>query len=240
MTDLLRRSAATLRRRSAATEWMDTERVAPEDFAACLADLAAVNTVTLARLPTLGFLRRAVRRAGGGRALRVLDVGCGEGDMLRRVHRWAARAGHAVSLTGIDLTPRGIAAARAATPERLGIEYRVADAFGPGLDGFDVIISSLFTHHLDDDQVVDFLRMMEGRAALGWFVNDLHRDALAYHGFRALSALAGWHRFVRHDGPVSVARSFRRADWTALLARAGVPGAVRWHLPYRYCVTRLR
>ena len=218
---------------------MDTEAVSAADFAACLADLAAVNTVTLARLPTLGFMGRAVRRAGG-RRLRVLDVGCGEGDMLRRVHRWAVRGGHSVALTGIDLNPLGIAAARAATPEEVPIEFRVGDAFGPGLEGFDVVLSSLFTHHLSDDQVVAFLRMMERVAAVGWFVNDLHRDRVAYHGFRVLARLAGWHRFVRHDGPVSVARSFRRADWVGLLARAGVPGGVRWQVPYRYCVSRLK
>ncbi len=218
---------------------MDTEAVSEADFAACLADLATVNTVTLARLPTLGFVARVARRAPG-RTLRVLDVGCGEGDMLRRLHRWSRRTGHALSLVGIDLNPAGIAAARAATPAGVLIEYRVADAFAPDLGAFDLVISSLFTHHLPDEKVVEFIRAMERTAALGWFVNDLHRDRLAYHGFQALSALAGWHRFVRHDGPVSVARSFRRADWTALLARAGVSATVRWHLPYRFCVTRFR
>ena len=220
---------------------MDTEPVTPGDFAACLADLAAVNTVTLARLPTLGFMARAVRRARG-RPLRVLDVGCGEGDMLRRLHRWARRGGHPVELVGLDLNPLGIQAARAATPDDVPIEFRCADAFDPGLERFDVVLSALFTHHLGDDQVVAFLRLMEERATLGWFVNDLHRHPAAYHGFRALSGLAGWHRFVRHDGPVSVARSFRRADWQALLGRAGLAGAasVRWHVPFRFCVTRLR
>lgn len=220
---------------------MDGEAVSPGDLAACLADLARVNTVTLARLPTLAFVRRAVRHAGPRfRPLRVLDVGCGEGDMLRRLHRWAARTGHDLALSGIDLNPLGIRAARAATPRSTGIEFRVADAFGPGLDGFDVVISSLFTHHLTDGGVVDFLRMMEGSAAVGWFINDLHRDRLAFHGFQTLSAVAGWHRFVRHDGPISVARSFRRADWNRLLASAGVPGQVRWHVPYRFCVSRFK
>ena len=220
---------------------MDTEAVSEADYAACLADLARVNSVTLARLPTLGFMARAVRRAPG-RRLRVLDVGCGEGDMLRRIHRWAARGDHALTLVGLDLNPLGIAAARAATPPDMGIEYRCADALDPALEPFDVILSSLFTHHLADDQVIAFLQMMERKAGLGWFVNDLHRDAFAYHGFRALSALAGWHRFVRHDGPVSVARAFVRRDWVRLLARAGLAGQaeLRWHLPFRWCVGRWR
>ena len=230
-----------MRERSHQSEWMDTEQVTPEDFAACLADLATVNTVTLARLPTLGFMRRIVR-SHPGRALRVLDVGCGEGDMLRRLCRWAARAGHSLELTGLDMNALGNQAAQAATPASMGIDYRTADIFAAGLGDYDVIISSLFTHHLSDRQVVDFLRVMEAHAGLGWFVNDLHRSTVAYHGFRALAATAGWHRFVQHDGAISVTRSFRRADWGALLAEAGLrdQAQVRWHLPFRYCVQRFK
>ena len=89
--------------------------------------------------------------------------------------------------------------------------------------------------------MVRFLRWMEASAVRGWFVNDLHRHALAYHGFRALSRLAGWHRFVQHDGPISVARAFRHRDWERLLDEAGLRGVaeVRWYTPFRLCVGRL-
>ena len=230
-----------LRRRSTATEWMDTEEVTPSDFAACLADLATVNTVTLARLPTVAFMRRIARRHPG-RTIRVLDVGCGEGDMLRRLQRWSVRAGVSLELTGLDLNPLGNEAARAATPPAMNIEYRTADVFGAGLGDYDVILSSLFTHHLTDTQVAAFLHVMETHARLGWLINDLHRHPLAYHGFRALSAAAGWHRFVRHDGPVSVARSFVRADWERLLHRALLSrvATIRWHVPFRLCISRFK
>lgn len=230
-----------LGRRSEAAEWMDAATQDPVDYAACLRDLAAVNTVTLARLPVLGFMSRAVRRAGG-RPLRVLDVACGEGDMLRRLARWARRGGHRLDLVGLDRSVPGIAAAWAATDAGAGIEYLVGDVFDGVPGPMDVVLSSLFTHHLSDDDVVRFLRWMETTASLGWFVNDLHRHPVAYHGFQMLSALAGWHPMVRHDGPISVARAFRRPEWVALLDRAGVADVaqVRWHPPFRFCVGRLR
>ena len=235
------KAGTSLAHRSARTERLDEDDVPPELVAACLSDLAAVNTVTLARLPTLGFMHRAVRRASG-KPLRVLDLGCGEGDMLRRLHRWSRRTGHRLDLTGLDASPSGIAAARAATPPEFPIEYRVADALDPAVADCDVVISSLFTHHLTDAMVVDVVRMMESKARIGWFINDLHRHVLAYHGFGLLSRLAGWHDIVRHDGMISVTRSFRRADWHDLLRRAGVGGqaSVRWHVPFRYCVTRFK
>lgn len=232
----------SLTQRSHEPEWMDTETVTPADFAACLADLAVVNTVTLARAPTVAFMRRVVRGLPPGAPLRVLDVGYGEGDMLRRIHRWGTRRGLRLELSGVDLNPWSAPAARAATPADMDIEYRTGNLFDLPPGGYDVVLSSLFTHHLGDDEVVRYLRWMEASAARGWFVNDLHRHWIAYHGFRALSTVAGWHRFVRHDGPLSVARSFRRAEWHALLRQAGLGGVaeVRWHVPFRFCVGRVR
>ncbi|MGI4811573.1 MAG: hypothetical protein ACRYF2_26155, partial [Janthinobacterium lividum] len=114
------------------------------------------------------------------------------------------------------------------------------DVFDEAPGSVDVIVSSLFTHHLSDAEVVRFLQWMERTARVGWFVNDLHRHPLAYHGFKALSGVARWHPMVRHDGPVSVSRAFTRRDWTRLLDQAGLQARVRWHLPFRYCVGRLK
>ncbi len=225
------------RTRSPASEWMDAPGIDQADLARCLDDLATVNSVTLARPPTVGFVRRAAR----GRAeLSVLDVGYGQGDMLRRLARWGRRRGIRLRLEGVDLSPASKAAAEAATPRWMRIDYRTGDVFDEPPGSVDVIVSSLFTHHLHDADVVRFLRWMEVTARVGWFVNDLHRHPLAYYGFGALAGIAGWHPMVRHDGPVSVARSFRRRDWARLLGEARLEARVRWHVPFRYCVGRLK
>jgi len=232
----------SFQQRSPQLEWMDTEVVSAADFAACLADLAVVNSVTLARPPTIAFMRRVARGMPAGAQLSVLDVGFGEGDMLRRIHRWGTRRGLRMALSGVDLNRWSTAAAEAATPPSMKIHYATQNLFDLSPGETDVVISSLFTHHLTDAQIVEFLVWMEARAQRGWFVNDLHRHPLAFHGFRLLSGVAGWHRFVQHDGLISVARSFRRRDWDALLKRAGLTGKamVRWHVPFRLCVSRIR
>jgi 2-polyprenyl-3-methyl-5-hydroxy-6-metoxy-1,4-benzoquinol methylase len=228
--------------RSSADEWMDAPGIDQANLARCLDDLAVVNSVTLARPPTMGFVRRVARlqRARGQSGLSVLDVGYGQGDMLRRIARWGARRGLSLQLSGVDLSPASKVAAEAATPDWMGITYRTRDVFDEAPASVDVIVSSLFTHHLSDAEVVRFLHWMERTARVGWFINDLHRHPLAYYGFKALSGVAGWHPMVRHDGPVSVARSFQRRDWVRLLAEAGLEARVRWHVPFRYCVGRLK
>jgi len=232
--------------RSPAAELMDTEAVDAEDFRRCLADLATVNRVTLAHRPTLGFLRRAVRRhPPGPGGIRVLDVAYGHGDMTRAIRRWCDRREIAATLSGVDLNPYSAVAARAATPESMRSDYRTGDVFDHAPDSRpDYIVSSLFTHHLPNADVVRFVQWMERTARLGWFVNDLHRHRLPYEGFRVLSRAMRWHRFVQHDGPVSITRAFVPQDWARLLAQAGVePGVeaeVRRVLPWRLCVARLR
>jgi hypothetical protein len=84
---------------------------------------------------------------------------------------------------------------------------------------------------------------MEKTSRLGWFINDLHRHWLPWRFFRIWSRLAGWHRFVRHDGPISIERAFTKADWRRLLAAAGIApsdATIAWWMPFRFCVARMR
>lgn len=232
-------------RRATAAEMMDAEQVPFEELRACLVDLARVNRLTLAHRPTLAFLERLVARGlPVGRPLEIVDVGSGHGDMLRRIDRWADRRGIAVSLTGVDLNPWSRRAAIEATPPGRPIQWVTADAFAyEPPRGIDVVVSSLFTHHLADPDVVRFLRWMEAEARRGWFVNDLHRHPVPYHVFGRFAKLARLHPFVQHDGPVSILRAFDWADWHRLLAAAGLamtPVEVRWWLPFRLTVGRLK
>ena len=222
-----------------------------EELRGCLRDLEVMNRLTMSYRPTLGFLRRVAERNPGryrGRELHVVDVGAGYGDMLRVVYRWARRRRVRLRLTGIDLNGRStrmaVEATRAAGVPEGAIEWRTGDAMTePAVASPDVVLSSLVTHHMRDDEVVRFVRWMEGSARLGWFVNDLERQRSAAVGFSALATLLRWHPFLHHDGPVSFRRGFRVEDWERLLRAAGVPvGAAKIakRFPARMCVERLR
>jgi SAM-dependent methyltransferase len=230
-------------------EWMD-EPCSYEDFRACLLDLAQVNRLTLAHRPTLDFLERlwhsgshvSKARHGALSALRIVDVGCGGGDMLRRIERWAAAKQIPVKLIGIDLNPYAARAAREFNAEGSSIEWITGDAFSY-TEPIDVVLSSLFTHHLSEQEIVRYLAWSEFVAQRGWFVNDLCREPLSYRLFGILAGAMRWHRFVRHDGPVSFRRSFREDDWQRMIAAAGIASASitleRW-TPARLCVEQIK
>jgi len=233
-------------RRADTAELMDAEDVPFADYNACLHDLERVNIFTMAYRPTLAWLD-ALRSAGRlplDRAISIVDVGCGRGDMLRRIRRWARRRRIEARLVGLDRDPRAALAAAAVTPAASDIDFVTADLFdwipqGP----VDLVVSSLFAHHLDDASLVRFLVWMETTARRGWFVNDLHRHNLPWRVFGLWSRVAGWHRFVQHDGPISIARAFTAADWRRLLGEADIlPGMaeVAWRMPFRMCVSRVK
>ena len=225
-----------LRSRSRDGEQMDDPALPAAAYDAVLADLGRVNAWTLAARPTLRFVARA---SHGRERFSLLDVGFGDGGMLRRIAAWAKRAGKSAELVGIDLNPKSEAVARAATPADMKIAWRTGDYRSEGR--FDLVVSSLVAHHMSDVELRDFLAWMEARATRGWLINDLHRHRLAYLGYPLLARLLRVHRIVREDGQLSIARAFRPAEWRALLADAGIQGArVVRRFPFRLCVERLR
>lgn len=222
------------------TEWMD-EPCSREVMRACLRDLERVNRWFLGYRPTLAWLQSLSFAQVAG-SVRIVDAGCGYGDTLRRVEQWARSRRLPVELVGLDLNPDIVAIAKEASGPASGIRWVAGNVFDTPVAGpVHLVISSLFTHHLSDAEVVRFLQWMEREAQMGWFINDLSRAPIPYHLFGWFARAVRLHPFVRHDGPVSFARAFQPQDWRRLCAAAGIAdGAyqIRSHTPARLCVSR--
>jgi SAM-dependent methyltransferase len=229
-----------LRYRAQLSEMMD-EPCSRDDLRACLRDLARLNRWFQGYRPLLRWLD-SFALASLPQPLRILDAGCGYGDALRIIEQWAARRHLAVALIGLDINPDSVAIAAEVSPAASRIQWVAEDIFdyAPAQPAH-LVISSLFTHHLLEADVVRFLDWMERNASLGWFINDLSRAAVPYHFLRIFTRLARLHRFVQHDAPVSVARAFVAEDWQRMCAEAGlVPRdfAIQEYKPARLCVAR--
>lgn len=211
-----------------------------EDFRGCLRSLEQINRWLLGYRPTLAWLKRLPHGLCG--PLHIVDVGSGGGDLLRQIAGWTRRRGIAVQLTGIDLNPYAARAAAESTPKELRIAWVTGNAleYRPEKP-VHIVVSSLMAHHLEDEEIVVLLRWMETTAKEGWFINDLERSEWSCRMFGWVERIAGWHWFVRHDGPVSFRRAFREQDWLRLLTAAGVPleaVTVEHWRPGRLCVGR--
>ena len=131
-------------------------------------------------------------------------------------------------VVSLDLNPRGLEYARETVP-------LVGDAFAlPFREGaFDVVMASLFFHHLKWDECVRVLREMWRVSRTRVIVNDLHRHRVAYASIRVLSGLLSKSIMVKNDGPVSVRRAFKPRELLNIAREAGVPGRVHRSFPYR-------
>ena len=228
-----------LDQRTIADEQMDAADIDPATYGAVLRDLAKINRWTFTAWPTLRYLDRAI---GIRKAFSLLDVGFGQGDMLRAIARWADKRGIQARLVGVDLNPMSTDVALAAAPADPRIEYRTGD-YADQPEAFDFIISSQVAHHMTDAQLDQFLRHMEANARAGWLVSDLHRHRFAHGGYPLLARLLGVHRIVREDGTLSIARSYRPREWPAILVRAGVDPAlvtIARRFPFRLTIERIR
>jgi len=230
-----------LSQRSTCPELMDTEAVSFEEFHECLRTLGIINTFTLAYRPTLRWFERMTAGAGSKQSLSVIDIGCGGGDMLRRIWKWARGRQLHLELIGIDLNPWSKKSAEQCTPKDAAIRFETANVFS--LDSSrraDFIVSSLFAHHLTDGELIRFIRWMDGHATRGWFINDLHRHPLPRFFLKYALRLLFANRMIQHDGPVSVARAFTASEWRHLLEEAGIPPErtkIEWFFPFRYAVS---
>jgi 2-polyprenyl-3-methyl-5-hydroxy-6-metoxy-1,4-benzoquinol methylase len=227
-----------LRQRSAADEIMDDASVTEAEFSSALTDLERINRMSLAYRPVLRWLDRVVAANGGARRLSVLDVGAGGGDMLQAVAAWGEKRGVALDLAGLDRSPwAGRHAAGRGRPGR----WITADLFD--LDEgerFDVVLCSLFAHHLPHPVLVRFLRWLDARAERGWLISDLHRHPVPWAVVWAGVRLLRMDPMVVHDSTVSIARGFARSDWEKALREAGVAAEVRWAFPFRWQVGTIR
>jgi ubiquinone/menaquinone biosynthesis C-methylase UbiE len=195
---------------------MDDLNEPEREFAAAYRELEIINR-------WLGGVRAIERFLPSRSNLLILDVAAGACDVSEALlGRISCR------IVVLDLNSRGLKLARQSWPV-------VGDALKlPFRDGsFDVVMASLFFHHLSDEDCARALAQMWRIARQRVLVNDLHRHAVAYFSIRALTAMFSKSRMVRHDGPVSVRRAFRPADLLRIAKRAGVPAEVHRSFPYR-------
>jgi len=226
-------------RRASGPELMDDLTLASDALRQNLDELATINTWLGGYQPVLTALQRLRPQFPAGRPLRVADLGSGGGDTLRHIARWARKNGIPVALTGIDANAFMLEYAAAKSAEYPEISYRQFDIFSEQFQAqpYDVLTCSLFCHHFADEELVTLLRQWQAQAQVAVVINDLHRHGLAYYSIKWLTRLLGGSYLVQHDAPLSVARAFRREDWVALLARAGITRySLRWCWAFRWQV----
>ena len=213
---------AALPRAEGAQEVLDGAVAAPE-LAASLADIERLNSWFGGYALSLRAIRRLAADAPHDRPLCVIDVGGGTAAFAVRVARWARRTGRRVRVVVVDRDPTTLRLARAAVgayPE-IALVRGDAAALPCRPCAADIVTSALTLHHLEPAQAAAGLREMTSAARIAVVVNDLLRRRLSLGLVWLATRLLRCHPISRHDGPLSVRRSYSRDELTALAEKAG-------------------
>lgn len=231
---------ALIPRQRAQAEYLDTPGQDPEELWGLLQDIRRTNRRFGGRRLILGYLARFLPSIST-RPITLLDVATASADIPCAIADWARGRRLPVRVTAVDINPDILAFARKDAKAYPEIALARADACAlPYNDrSFDVVICGLALHHFTFDQAVRVLQEIDRVARHGFVVNDVVRSWDAYVGAWMDTRLSSRNRLARHDGPLSVLRSFTVAEFRAMIGAAGVRGvALRRHPVFRIALVR--
>ena len=232
-----------LSQRSQAPEIIDTPgELSSSEWEVVLGELRLVNR-WLGGLPAaLGEIQSLVRKLseqGSRRPIRIVDLGSGSADIPLALAAWAKPRGYHLQILAVDLSSSVCRIAQHHTrrcPEVTILQGDVRHSFLKE-GGYDLVLCSAFLHHFTDQEISEILKNWVSGSTAGVVVSDLQRNLLAYLGIRFLTGLLSRSRAIRHDGPLSVLKGFRRKELLSILEKAGVRGArLKWRWAFRWVV----
>lgn len=224
-------------KRTVGREMMDDLVAGGPDLHQALRELDAINYGLGGNYVTLNGVCELLRYRRD--ALHIADLGCGSGDMLKRIRTLLERKNIDAVLTGIDANPHVIDFAIHHTPPSCAIQYRQTDIFSEEFSGyrFDIVTGTLFFHHFTSDELVKFFALLKSRVRLGIVINDLHRHWFAYYAIKWLTRMFSRSAMVRNDAPLSVLRGFSRQELRGILEKAGITRfRMKWCWAFRWQV----
>ncbi|MDX2245467.1 MAG: methyltransferase domain-containing protein [Bacteroidia bacterium] len=218
------------------SEIMDDHDLTGDILRAELDNLDTINRLLGGRGVVLDGIKKALKKIHN-RPVNIADLGCGGGDILRVIAKWAAKEGVSVRLYGIDINETCILYAREKSSDYPEITFLQADSFSEDMPdrSYDIVICSLFLHHFSDTQLPQIFRHLLRISRSAVIVNDLQRHWLPFFLFRILTGVLRAPFVVRHDGLISIMRGFTRKeldDWMKVLNPKA--WSIRWKWAFRY------
>ena len=221
--------------RSNAPETMDDFAMEGEILRDALDKIAKINQLLGGNKITIDGVKLLLKNKPKQFPIRIIDIGCGNGDMLRALSDYGIKNGLNFSLIGIDANNFTVEYAKKLSITYPNISYECKDIFEDLTIECDIMLCTLTLHHFKDKEIINLLSNIKQQAKVGIVINDLHRSALAYYLFKALCFVFNLNEMSREDGLISILRGFKKGD---LLAYSKVLEAksfsVKWKWAFRY------
>lgn len=227
----------SFKERSGQTELIDSPDIPGKLFHKNLGELDILNRYLGGHSISLEGIKQLI--VDRQKVYHIVDLGCGSGDVLKYIARWARSNQFKVKLTGVDKNSDAIKYlinACSDYPEINGLvsDYKDYLKTDPKID---IVHCSLFCHHFDNHELLELFGYLKSYSRYGFVINDLQRSSIAYYSVWLLTRLLNGTVLSKHDGPISVLRAFTKDDLEKLLHKADLNEfAIKWCWAFRYLV----
>ena len=184
---------------------------------------------------TIKGLKKILKNQSKNKTITIVDLGCGNGDILRDVAKFGRKNNYSFKLIGIDANLAAIEYAKELSKEYSELSFKTIDILSEDFkkESYDIVLCTLFLHHFKNEELISFLKTTIEKATIGVVVNDLHRHKLAYYLFKLIGFFIK-NKMVRQDGLTSVLRAFKRKDLENISTQIKVHFSIQWKWAFRY------
>jgi 2-polyprenyl-3-methyl-5-hydroxy-6-metoxy-1,4-benzoquinol methylase len=221
--------------RSKEIEIMDDLDMSGELLINSLDRIANINKWLGGNKIIISGLKTILKTQSKDKTISIVDLGCGNGDMLRKVAEFGRENGYKFELLGIDANQATIDYAIQLSADFPEITYSKEDVLSDDFEvhRYDIAMCTLFLHHFDDDVALNFVQTLLKNAKVGVLINDLHRHKLAYYLFNIITSGIK-NKMTRVDGLTSILRAFKRKDLERFSKQINYKSTITWRWAFRY------
>ncbi|MGB3342375.1 MAG: methyltransferase domain-containing protein [Aequorivita sp.] len=223
--------------RSDQVEIMDDVEFRGREMERLLKDLKRINKWLGGNQITIDGIRKLLVQHPKNETVVILDIGCGDGELLRECAKYAKKNNIKLKGIGLDFNNNILDFAAEQSKAHPNIEFKKINVFSKEnpIPNCDIALSTLFLHHFEDVEIIDLINKVMKKTRLGWVINDLHRSRIAFNLFKFISFFFIKSNTAKHDGLVSIAKGFKKRELIDI-SRA-IPNQrsiIRWRWAFRY------
>ena len=223
------------------SEIMDDFDMQGEILRDALDKIAKINQLLGGNQLTLQGVKKLLKQSQdlstANRKITIVDVGCGNGDMLRTLADYADKNQLDFELIGIDANQFTVDYAKELSLHYPNIKYRCEDIFDQHFADlqYDIALCTLTLHHFKEDEIIKLLKVFNANANLGIVINDLQRSSISYRLFQALCFVFRLNDMSREDGLVSILRGFKKPELEQFSKYLNLKNySIEWKWAFRY------
>lgn len=223
--------------RSDDPEIMDDFAMEGEILRDALDKIAKINQLLGGNQLTLQGVKELIHSKPTQKEILIVDLGCGNGDMLRTLEKYGRENNLNFRLIGIDANNFTINHARKLSKNYSNISFRCEDIFDQSFHElkYDISLCTLTLHHFKNDEIEKLLTVLYKNSNLGIVINDLQRSALAYRLFQGLCFVFRLNAMSREDGLVSIMRGFKKEELENFSKKLKFTNyKIQWKWAFRY------